>query len=366
MTHSSTSNRIGLAMSGGVDSTVTAGLLLEQGYSVQGFFMLLPLPGLDEQIDKVKQVAAQLGIPLHLVDLRQPFKQQIISYFIHSYQQGITPNPCVVCNRLIKCGLLMDEMAAQGIQRMATGHYARIRQDSGDSCFIIQRPVDPGKDQSYFLCRLSQKQLGRLVLPLGSWYKKDVFSKAQEMGFNHFAGSESQDVCFLADHTLQSFMKEQGITGNNGDVISATGQSHGSHRGIWKYTVGQRRGLGIPDATPWYVIGLDAEKNRVIIGKDKELFQTELLLDRVQWQIKEPEEWQGGVQLRSRHNAAEAQLLPVPQESRATDKQGANNQWRVLFKKPQRAITPGQFAVFYQDDQLVGSGIIRGTTAIPL
>jgi tRNA-specific 2-thiouridylase len=213
---------------------------------------------------------------------------------------------------------------------------------------------------------LSQKQLGRLALPLGSWYKKDVFSKAQEMGFNYFAGSESQDVCFLADHSLLSFMKKQGITGNNGDIISATGQWYGSHRGIWKYTVGQRRGLGIPDATPWYVIGLDAEKNRVIIGKDDELLQTELLLDRVQWQIKEPEKWQGGVQLRSRHNAAEAQLLPVPQESRTTDKQDANNQWRVLFKKPQRAITPGKFAVFYQDNQLVGSGIIRGTTAILL
>ncbi len=352
-------------MSGGVDSTVAAGLLLEQGFEVHGFFMLLPLPGLDEQVSKVQLVADQLGIPLHLIDMQQPFKQEIISYFIRSYQQGTTPNPCVICNRLIKCGRLMEEMAARGMSKMATGHYARIRQTGSDNRFIIQRPTDPTKDQSYFLCRLTGNQLGRLVLPLGDWYKKDVFIRAKQMGFSIFDGSESQDVCFLAGQTLPSFLEQQGVESSPGEITSRRGKVYASHRGIWKYTVGQRRGLGIPDTTPWYVTGLDAEKNRVIIGKNKDLMQNELLLTEVQWQIKEPEQWQGLVQLRSRHRAAEAEVLAVAQDSGAPAMEKEHRQWRVRFKEAQRAITPGQFAVFYQDDQLIGSGIIQDPTEIP-
>jgi tRNA-specific 2-thiouridylase len=344
MAHS-INTHIGVAMSGGVDSTVTAGLLLEQGYSVHGFFMLLPLAGLEQQISKVKQITQRLQLQLHLVDLRDQFSQTIISYFVDSYRQGMTPNPCVVCNLMIKCGQLMQVMTAKGMDKMATGHYARILHEDGRA--VLHRAEDPAKDQSYFLCRLSAEQLEHLVMPLGDWKKTDVFLRAQEMGFNHFDGRESQDVCFLADQDLATFLEGRGVKSSTGEIVTRDGRIHGLHQGIWKYTVGQRRGLGIPDTTPWYVTGLDAEKNQVIIGKNEELFLRDLLLNDVQWAIQSPERWQGMVQLRSRHRAAEAQILPQD-----------NNSWQVRFTEPQRAITPGQYAVFYRDDQVIGSGVI--------
>ena len=349
MAHSMNAHTIGVAMSGGVDSTVTAGLLLEQGYSVHGFFILLPLAGLEQQINKVKQITQRLQIQLHLVDLREQFSQTIISYFVDSYRQGLTPNPCVVCNMMIKCGQLMQVMTAKGMDTMATGHYAQILHEDGRA--VLHRAEDPAKDQSYFLCRLSAEQLEHLVLPLGDWKKSDVFLRAQKMGFSHFDGHESQDVCFLADQDLAVFLEGHGVKSRKGEMVTNDGQVYGNHNGIWKYTVGQRRGLGIPDTTPWYVTGLDAEKNRVIIGKNEELFLRDLLLHDVQWAIQPPERWQGMVQLRSRHRAAEAQILPRD-----------NNIWQVRFTEPQRAITPGQFAVFYQDGRVIGSGIILDST----
>jgi tRNA-specific 2-thiouridylase len=337
---------VGVAMSGGVDSTVTAGLLLEQGLSVHGFFMLLPLPGIEGQISKVRLVADRLGIPLHLVDLRDQFRERVIASFTASYRQGLTPNPCVVCNRLIKFGLLPEAMLAKGVDRVATGHYAQI-QKQGDRA-LLKRAVDPTKDQSYFLCRLSGEQLSRIIFPLGDQRKKDVFTQARAMGFSHFDGGESQDVCFLVERDLASFLTDQGLENRDGEIVTEDDRVLGGHQGIWKYTVGQRRGLGISDATPWYVTGLDARENRVIIGKNEELFLRDALLADVRWRISPPEQWRGGVQLRSRHRAAEAEVAP-----------GENSGWRVRFTEPQRAITPGQFAVFYQDDLVVGSGIIQ-------
>ncbi len=342
---------VGVAMSGGVDSTVAAGLLLEQGFSVHGFFMLLPLPGIEEQISRVRSVADRLRIPLHLVDIREQFKRKIIASFTVSYQQGLTPNPCVVCNRQIKFGLLLEGMYAQGMDRAATGHYAQV-QKNGDRAFL-KRASDPAKDQSYFLSRLASEQLDRVVFPLGSWQKKDVFAKAQGIGFSHFDGGESQDVCFLAKQDLASFLAEQGLESRSGEIATKNGRVLGRHQGIWKYTVGQRRGLGIPDATPWYVIGLDPAANRVIIGKNEELFQEKVLLSAVQWQIEQPDQWQGGVQIRSRHRAAEAEITLTE-----------NGEWQIQFKGPQRAVTPGQFAVLYEGDLVAGSGVIRRTACI--
>jgi len=338
---------IGIAMSGGVDSTVAAALLLEQGFSVHGFFMLLPLPGLEEQISRVTEVTRRLQIPLHCIDLRAQFNTTIIDHFVDSYQLGLTPNPCVLCNQMIKCGQLMEEMAALGMDKMATGHYARIGNDNGQA--MLRRAMDPTKDQSYFLCRLSAKQLDRLILPLGNWEKTAVYKRAGEMGFTHFEGKESQDVCFLANRELPSFLAERGISETGGEIVTRDGKVLGKHRGIWHYTVGQRRGLGIPDATPWYVTALDVAANRVIIGKNDQLFHHNLLLRDVYWSIRTPEKWQGRVQIRSRHRAARAEVQPVE-----------NDRFLVRFSEPQRAITPGQFAVFYQDEQVIGSGIIVG------
>jgi tRNA-specific 2-thiouridylase len=334
--------KIGIALSGGVDSTTAAALLLEQGFSVQSFFMLL-LPESWQQAAKAQAVADRLGIPFHLVDLRKQFRQQVIAAFAAGYQQGLTPNPCILCNRLIKFGLLFEAMEAEGMEAMATGHYART--EGGG----LRRGLDPGKDQSYFLCRLNAAQLRRLVLPLGAWRKSEVFARAKAMGFSQFkTDGESQDVCFLAGQDLASFLSEEGLEARSGEVVTAEGKVLGSHQGCWKYTVGQRRGLGLPDATPWYVTGLDAANNRVIVGKNEELFQRELLLAEVQWQTPPPALWQGRVQLRSRHQAAEARIAPAE-----------NGRWKVYFEEAQRAVTPGQFAVFYESDRVVGSGIIQ-------
>jgi tRNA-specific 2-thiouridylase len=349
MTGSNSPHTIGVAMSGGVDSTVTAGLLLEQRFAVEGFFMLLPLPGLEEQVEKVRLTADRLDIPLHLVDLRREFTTSVMEYFVDSYRRGLTPNPCVICNRLIKCGLLMETVLAHGLDMMATGHYARI--DRRNDHVLLRRASDPAKDQSYFLCRLSHRQLGRLLLPLGGCRKKEVFAKARDMGFTHFGNSESQDVCFLTDCSLSGFLKNRHVPMKKGDLITTGGEIMGRHEGIWKYTVGQRRGLGIPDATPWYVVGLDAAENRVIIGKNEELFRKTMHLHDVTWNVEAPRQWRGLVQLRSRHQGATALVRP-DRESR----------WQVVFDEPQRAVTPGQFAVFYENDMVIGSGVIIDCT----
>ncbi len=352
MTEKTSPCTVGVAMSGGVDSTVAAAILLEQGFSVHGFFMQLPLPGLDEQIRKVQKVADRLKIPLHVVEMEEEFKKRVIASFTDSYCQGRTPNPCVVCNREIKFGLLTEAMLAQGMEKTATGHYAGIRQINGISGIndtaLLRRGKDPTKDQSYFLCRLSSQQLQHTLFPLADHCKKDIFLRAQALGFTQFGGDESQDVCFLANQDLATFLAEQGVKSMKGEIVTKDGKSLGTHEGIWKYTVGQRRGLGIPDATPWYVVGLDAKNNRVIIGKNDALFQRELLLSAMQWQLELPSPWQGKVQLRSRHQAAEAEVSPVK-----------NGTWRVRFQEPQRAVTPGQFAVLYQSETVVGSGIIQ-------
>ena len=342
---------IGVAMSGGVDSTVVAGQLLAQGHTVHGFYMLLPLAGVEEQVRKVKKVAAQLDIPLHIIDLGSQFTDAVISTFINAYRNGLTPNPCVICNEHIKCGQLLDAVTDQGMEYMATGHYAQIKQQNGD--IRLHRGIDPIKDQSYFLCRLQKEQLSRLILPLGSMEKKDVFQQAAAMGFTQFNGQESQDVCFLQQQTLPLFLQSKGVKAECGDITTKSGKILGQHQGIWQYTVGQRRGLGLPDATPWYVTRLDPLTNRVIVGKNDELFQRTVLLCSVQWAIPEPVKWCGRVQLRSRHQAASASVSAT-----------AQGEWQALFDEPQRAITPGQFAVFYDDDSVAGSGIIQPSPAV--
>ena len=316
---------------------------------MHGFFMKLPLPGLDEQVRNVQAVTDRLGIPLHFVEMKEAFTGRIISYFCEEYRHGRTPNPCVVCNQEIKFGLLLKVMQARGMDKIATGHYAGISEVNGT--VLLRRGNDPKKDQSYFLCRLSPQQVRQLLFPLSGHCKKDIFQQARSLGFTRFGEDESQDVCFLAKQNLASFLSKQGLQGESGEIVTQDGRVLGSHDGIWKYTVGQRRGLGIPDARPWYVIGLDAARNQVVIGKDEELFRRELLLSDMQWQLDVPSLWQGKVQLRSRHHAASAEVFPV-------ENPAENGNWRVRFKESQRAVTPGQFAVLYQDDMVVGSGII--------
>jgi tRNA-specific 2-thiouridylase len=340
---------VGVAMSGGVDSSVTATLLKNMGHDVHGFFMALAQPDLDQQIERVKKVAACLDIPLAVVDLKEAFAETVLAYFTQSYFQGKTPNPCIVCNPMIKFGRLLEKILAAGCGYMATGHYARIVQ-ALDGTFHLFRGLDPKKDQSYFLHRLTQKQLARILMPLGEQTKENVYKLATELGISGVHGDESQDVCFLKGRDLSSFMSRYSPTGSGkGLIISRDGRVLGHHGGIHLYTVGQRKGLGIPDETPYYVVALHPEKNAVVVGKKKDLWQEELSVCRVNWIAGEepelPQEF--FTRIRYRHDGAVARVTPA-----------GSGRYTVYFQEPQLAITPGQFAVFYKDDEVIGGGTV--------
>lgn len=342
--------KIGIAMSGGVDSTVAAILLRERGFQVHGFFMMLPLPNQEHQERRVRALAERLALPLSLVDLRPHFTDTVIRAFVESYRRGLTPNPCILCNQVIKFGMLTDHMRRSGMDRIATGHYARIRISDGQP--FLARAVDQGKDQSYFLARLSAAQIADCHFPLGEWTKEQTYRKASALGLS-FAGEESQDVCFL-QAGLPEFLAEQGLGEQAGDVVDRHGRLLGRHQGSWRYTIGQRRGLGLPDATPWYVIALDGQANRVVVGKNEDLQQVGCTIRDLRWMGEPPVlPWRGLVQLRSRHRPCEA----------VVDAEGPDH-GRIVFDQPQRAITPGQYAVFYLDDRVVGSAVIGRTTSI--
>ncbi len=348
-----TADKVGIAMSGGVDSTVAAILLKEQGYEVHGFFMELPLPDRELQIQRVRETAKTLAIPLRIVDMQQQFSATIINDFVATYIRGYTPNPCVVCNASIKFGALLTYMLEQGMEKMATGHYARIeRNDKGG--YRLLRAMDPKKDQSYFLCRLGQQQLARILFPLASWRKSDIVARAAALGLGDYSGTESQDVCFLATG-LKQFLTKHGVEEKSGEIVTNDGRVLGRHSGISHFTVGQRRGLGLPDATPWYVIGLDRKHNRIIVGKNGDLFHNRVLIRDLHWLDGEPTlPWRGLVQLRSRHQPSTARL-----------ERKNENTWEIIFAEPQRAITPGQFAVLYEQDRVAGSGIIMTRESCP-
>ena len=339
---------IGIAMSGGVDSTACA-LLLQKQYQVRGFFMQLAQPDFSEQLRRVEGVAGRCDIPLQVIDLRNQFEEKILNYFSRSYQNGRTPNPCMLCNREIKFGLFMDAILAQGVDRIATGHYAKIAEEQG--CLLLRKGKDKNKDQSYFLARLTQKQLARILFPLGEMYKEEVYTMVEEQGFTEFRGQESQDVCFLGSSSVGHFLKKRIPTQETaGEIVSLDGQLLGHHNGIYNYTIGQRRGLGISDSSPWYVVAIDAQANRVIVGKNDDLLHHTVDLEDLSWscgRLPLPNrDYQ--VRIRYRHQGAPARIHQL-----------SKNRCRITFQEPQRAITPGQFAVIYDEELILGSGEIQ-------
>lgn len=341
--------KIVVAMSGGVDSSVAAALLQRQGAQVQGVFMALAQPDLAEQVDRVRAVADFLRIPLTVVDLAEVFQHEVVDYFCASYFAGKTPNPCVVCNRLIKCGRLLDEARENlGAELLATGHYARISGD-GTTGYRLLKGTDPKKDQSYFLGMLTQAQLARLCFPLGGLRKKEVYELAAEFGLAFGQTAESQDICFLKDQSVGDFLVAHSPGQERpGPMLTLQGEELGRHAGIHQYTIGQRRGLGLPDATPWYVVGLDPDRDAVVVGKDQDLWQQEVRLPTVHWLSGQAPVLPlvCEVKIRSRHPACEAEI--------AEHDGGV----RLTFAQPQRAVTPGQFAIFYEGEVVLGCGEI--------
>ncbi len=335
-------------MSGGVDSTACT-LLLREKYQVHGFFMALAQPTLTEQLQRVREVAERCEVPLTVIDLRQRFEEKVLDYFAQSYHRGYTPNPCMICNREIKFGLFMDAMFEQGMTAMATGHYANIVRKDG--CLHLQQGRDEKKDQSYFLARLSQQQLAAIQFPLGGMTKESTYDFVESHGFHDFRGQESQDVCFLGDDSVGRFLQKRTPTGNTeGDIVHVNGQLLGRHRGIFNYTIGQRRGLGIAASAPLYVLSIDAAANRIIVGTNDDLFKKEIRIKNILWNCDHPPlpDKDYRVRIRYGQKSQQARITTI-----------GSDQYSINFTEKQRAVTPGQFAVIYDNSLVLGSGEIE-------
>lgn len=335
-------------MSGGVDSTACV-LLLQEKYEVHGFFMQLAQPDLAEQLERVNKIAGQCNIPLQVIDLRSRFDDKVLNYFENAYRSGHTPNPCMICNREIKFGLFMDSICEQGIDQIATGHYAHIVKDKG--CFLLEQGEDDRKDQSYFLARLTQQQLARVMFPLAKMTKAEVYDFVEAHGFSDFRGQESQDVCFLGSDSVGSFLETRTVQAAAcGDIVNTDGKLLGQHNGIYNYTIGQRKGLGIAAPAPLYVIRIDAAENRIIVGENDELFQKSIAIEDVIWNCDRTPHTDRSYRVRIRygHKGQEAKIKEI-----------SENRYQITFTEKQRAVTPGQFAVIYDQNRVLGSGEIQ-------
>jgi tRNA-specific 2-thiouridylase len=358
--HGNMAERIVVAMSGGVDSSVCAALLQEQGYEVIGMTMKLwdgpeAAPAhrktcctLDDVSD-ARRVAAQLGIPFYVVNFKTQFAHHVIDYFVNAYQQGYTPNPCVQCNRHLKFTALRQRAQQLGARWVATGHYATVQQHS-DGRYYIQRGQDASKDQSYFLFDLTQAQLRQTLLPLGVYRKDEVRRLAAQLGLQVATKPESQEICFIPGGDYRTFLRARlaGVMPQPGPMVNTAGEQVGEHQGLPFYTVGQRRGLGLAAGQPLYVTQIQPVQNTLVVGQRDEALQQTCVVEQLNWLCHPPlQSLRTTVQIRYRHRpvAAEVHLL---EGERA----------RLVFEAPQFAVTPGQAAVFYAHDRVIGGGWI--------
>ena len=337
--------RVVVAMSGGVDSSVAAALLKQAGYGVSGIYAhLWPDAEPKSTVSDLKRVCRLLDIPLHKLDLEPEFHRLVIDYFNQEYGRGRTPNPCIVCNQRVKFGLLLDRALEAGAEYMATGHYARI--ESAPDGYRLLKAADQDKDQAYFLYTLGQRQLEHLMLPLGELSKEKVKKMAGELGLPTLSRSESQDICFIPDNDYRSFIARY-ISFQPGDIVDIKGKALGQHEGLAQYTVGQRQGLGLTSDEPLYVIELDAANNRLVVGSKDQLLHSVLMASQLSWVSGKAPAGPVSITAKVRYKAPE-----VAAELHIND--GAE----VRFDEPQQAIAPGQSVVFYQDEVVLGGGII--------
>ncbi|SHK63106.1 tRNA-specific 2-thiouridylase [Selenomonas ruminantium] len=352
-----------VAMSGGVDSSLTAALLLEQGYEVLGITMLLTEEGRSETVDvaageepdsvrDARKVADALGIRHYVADFRQEFQKNVIDYFLNEYARGRTPNPCVMCNPSMKFGLLLDKARELGADFLATGHYARVSQ-LADGSYVIRKGLDEHKDQSYALHRLPRSILKHILLPLGDMTKEHVRELAEKIDLPVAHKAESQEICFVPHDDYKAFLrKHKPECLHKGNIVNDAGDVLGRHEGVPLYTIGQRKGLGIAAPEPLYVHKLDMKRKEVVVGSNKQVYAQGLLASGANWvsidEFKEGMEF--GAKIRYGKREAQAKLSMQD-----------DGLLRVEFAEPQRAVTPGQFVVFYDGDILVGGAMIERT-----
>ena len=340
-----------IAMSGGVDSSVAAYIAVEQGYLCGGAMMHLWSENGVVDCRDAESVAQKLKIPFHIFEAKNDFCKNVIEPFISDYENGLTPNPCIRCNRTLKFGFFADEGKKLGYDYTVTGHYARIRFDEASGRYLLYKALDSSKDQSYFLAFMTQKQLSSTLFPLGELTKEQVRQIAQEQGFINAQKKDSQDICFVPDGDYKAFM--QRYTGKLypcGNFLDLNGTIVGTHHGAVGYTLGQRKGLGLAMGEPVYVCGKDMRANTVTVGKESHLFASTLYARDCVFipfeQLNAPMEVT--VKARSRHKEQPATVYPME-----------NGEIKVVFEQPQRAITPGQAVVLYQGDLVIGAGIIQ-------
>jgi tRNA-specific 2-thiouridylase len=346
-----------VAVSGGVDSLMAAHILKERGQQVIGIHFITGYedassyirgPEADKKLN-VLQIGQQLNMPIEIVDLQAEFEEKIVGYFCRTYQSGRTPNPCMQCNPTIKFGTILAHAHKLGAQKLATGHYARIKMDPDGKCRLL-KGVDPKKDQSYFLARLSRRQLAAACFPLGTMKKSEVKSLAAQKGMHLVTRTESQDVCFIKNGAYAEFLTGQpGFEPQAGLIENVNGRVIGEHRGLHHFTIGQRRGINCPAAEPYYVVRLDAERNRLIVGAKEDLLSAECRVADINWIGREPSS-PIQVDTRVRYRSMEVASTLIPRDHGAAI---------VKFKIPQPAVTPGQGAVFYRGDEILGGGWIQ-------